>query len=127
MIGDFEVTTQKLPTLRGSSLRFKVNRLFSKEKGTVGDLTAEVLTAMLAQLEDNEVQTLILESLVCTSIITNDDRGQKIKYDLTKLSTIDQVFDGDVDLMWETVMFAWEVNFSRPTKGAAVVLPDPAP
>ncbi|MBA3841176.1 MAG: hypothetical protein H0X39_00895 [Actinobacteria bacterium] len=126
VVGDLEVTTQKLPTLRGSKLRFKVNRLILRDGVPTGELDAEKFTALLAQLPEADADALILESLVCTSIVSTNAQGTKVKYELTTLGVIDQAFDGDDMAMWECVMFSWEVNLSRPTKGVAVQS-DPAP
>lgn len=127
-IGELEVTTTKLPTLRGSRLRMKVNRLLlgSSAKVAQGELTAEVFTSLLAHLTDADADALVQESLVSTTVIGLDAQGAKIKHDLSSLKAIDTAFDGDDLAMWETVMFAWEVNLASPTRGAEVQ-PDPAP
>jgi len=127
-IGDLEVTTTKLPTLRGSRLRMKVNRLLmgNGQKIEGGELTAELFTGFLAHLPDAEADTLILESLVSTVVVRDDAQGSKVKFDLSNLSQIDLAFDGDDLAMWQSVLFSWEVNLANPTKGVAVK-PDPAP
>ena len=127
-IGDLEVTTTKLPTLRGSRLRMKVNRLLmgNGQKIEGGELTAELFTGFLADLPDADADTLILESLVSTVVVRDDAQGSKIKFDLSNLSQIDLAFDGDDLAMWQSVLFSWEVNLANPTKGVAVK-PDPAP
>ena len=127
-IGDVEISTTKLPTLRGSRLRMKVNRLLmgtgTKIEG--GELTAELFTSFLAHLPDADADALILESLASTVAVRDDAQGSKIKFDLSNLSQIDLAFDGDDLAMWQAVLFSWEVNLSNPTKGV-VVQPDPAP
>lgn len=124
-IGELEVTTTKLPTLRGSRLRMKVQRLMSGQKAD-GELTPQILFSLLALLKDEEADALILESLVSTSVVRADAQGTKIKFDLSGLSQIDLAFDGDDMAMWQTVLFSWEVNLSNPTKGVVVPV-DPAP
>ena len=127
-IGDVEISTTKLPTLRGSRLRMKVNRLLmgtgTKIEG--GELTAELFTSFLAHLPDADADALILESLASTVAVRDDAQGSKIKFDLSNLSQIDLAFDGDDLAMWQAVLFSWEVNLSNPTKGV-VVQPDPTP
>lgn len=123
MIGSFDVTTTKLPTLRGSALRFKIQRLFTADK--TGSLSPERIGMALALLPDADVNQLLLETFVCTTLVADGPNG-KLNYGLAKLTDIDFAFDGDIDAMWEAVSYVWEVNFSRPTKGV-VVQADPAP
>jgi hypothetical protein len=123
-IGALKVTTIQLPATRGSRLRFKLVKLLAPALGAIGgkavnfnDLKsmnvvelAPALVALVSQLDDAAHDALLLEMLVCTSVVRDDAGGRPIKFDLTSKAFIDQAFDGDADALWTTWMFALEVN-----------------
>ena len=146
-IGEFEVTTQKLPATRGSRLRFKLVRLLGPAASSLAPLVgkdgkleellgldiaavAPAIVALASQIDDEKHDALMLEILICTSVVADGPKG-KIKFDLTSKALLDQAFDGDVDALWKTVMFALEVNLSGFFSGRGSPAPDasvtPAP
>jgi hypothetical protein len=131
-IAGFEVTTQKLPSMAGSRLRFKLGRLLAPAiaglRGKrldnlvaqdIADL-APAFAALVQQLEPRTHDELILEVFACTYVIGETSNGSKIKFDLTSTQIIDQAFDGDVDAMWLAAKFVLEVNL----RGLASLFPN---
>ena len=141
-IGGLKVTTIQLPATRGSRLRFKLIKLLAPAAGALrgkslkyDDLKATdvaelapALAAMVSQLDEAAHDALLLEMLVCTSVVRDDGNGRPVKFDLTSKAIVDQAFDGDVDALWGAWKFALEVNlggFFAASGGSAQ--PDPTP
>lgn len=139
-IGDYNVTTVQLPATRGSRLRVRVLKLIAPALGQlrgkkIDDLKAidiadfaPALQEIMGQLDDQTQDALMLEVLVCTSVIAQGPSGQ-IKYDLTSKPIIDQAFDGDVDALWGAMKFALEVNlrgFFNASVGKSQPIPTPS-
>lgn len=126
-INGLEVTTIKLPSMRGSQLRFRLIRLLAPAGPALGavftgkklsDLGAvdvisilPALPALFAQLDDATHDALLCQILVCTSVVADGPKG-KVKYDLTSKAFIEQAFSDDVDALWAAARFALEVNLS---------------
>jgi hypothetical protein len=127
-IAGLKVTTIQLPAMRGSRLRVKLAKLIVPVLGAfkgsklssvqdvmkmdIADL-APALVAVASQLDDTAHDTLMLELLICTSVVRDDGSGKALKFDLTTKQIIDQAFDGDVDALWKAVAFAIELNLGN--------------
>jgi len=121
-ISAFDVTTIQLPALKGSALRFKLGKVLAPALAalrgkSLGDVMksdlADLQPALMAifdRLDEKQAEALMLDALLCTSVVTTDNDGKLIKYDLTTAKWIDLAFGGDVDALWSTVKFALEVN-----------------
>lgn len=121
VINGLEVTTQQLPSMAGSRLRFKLGRLLAPSIGAlrgrrIEDLMsldiaelAPALVALVQQLDARTHDELLIEIFAGTYVVGKDDKG-KLRIELTSAQWIDQAFDGDVEAMWLAAKFALEVN-----------------
>jgi hypothetical protein len=131
-IGGLEVTTTKLPAMRGSALRFKLGKLIlpslrGKSLAEISSIDIADLAPVVGALDEKAQETLMLEILLCTKVQqTNDKTGEPYFVELTSQKFIDLVFDGDVDALWATCWFALEVNL-KGVFGASAGSAQPAP
>ena len=140
-INGFELTTVQLPSMRGSRLRFRLAKLLAPAAGAlrgksltdlqaldVADI-APAIMAIATQLDDAAHDALMLELLICTSVVVDGPSG-KVKYDLTKAAAIDQAFGSDVDALWAAAKTSLEVNlggfFGASAGSAAPQVPTPS-
>lgn len=135
-----EATSQKMPSMSGSRLRFKIGKLLvpalagfrGKALDDVMKLDlAElqpVLAPLLAQLDEKTHDALMLEILTHTYVVRTEDGKEPIRFDLGNAKAIDLAFDGDVDALWATAWFALGVNLKGVfAAGAGNAQPSPTP
>lgn len=134
-VGAFELTTYQLPSTRGSRLRVRLlkllapagERLAAVLKGKSFDdiqaldvaVIAPAIMAVAMQLDDTVHDSLMLQLLVCSSVVAEGANG-KVKIDLTSLQAIDQAFGGDVDSLWAAMRASLEVNLGGFFAGRSV-------
>lgn len=94
------------------------------------DLMPAIKT-LFDQLTPELAETVMLESLSCTSVVRVDDAGKKFNTDLTSVKAINKAFAGNLKAMLLTIKFALEVNFGDFFAGSGVgesaEIPTPSP
>lgn len=145
-IGGFELTTIQLPSVRGSRLRVRLLKLLAPAGSALAGVLkgkspedlktldvgviAPALMAIATQLDDGIHDSLMLQLLVCSSVVVDGPAG-KIKVDLTSMQAIDQAFGGDVEALWAAARVSLEVNLGGFFDGATGTgpgeLPAPTP
>lgn len=134
-IDGLDVTSQQLPATRSYRLLPKVLKLIvpvlgaTRGKKGIDDVDVAALAPVLEQLDDATMDALLLETLVCTSVVTTNDKGAQVKYDLTSKQWIDAAFGGNVVALVKTMAFALQLNFAgvfHESAGAAQQTPTPS-
>lgn len=113
-IDGMDVSVTQLPARKGLKLAGKLGRIIAPVLSHINgvsldsDLTAlaPALTALFSNLEDRDYDTLLLEILCMTAVVTQGHR-----HELTSLEKIDFVFGGDMPKLVKVCAYALEVNF----------------
>lgn len=117
-IEGYKVTTQQLPPRRAFKLAAKLVKYLAPAFKYAGNVKLEddveallpAVTAMLMDLDENDLDTVLREGFATTYVVVPDEPGGRM-VSLETGDKIDAAFEGQLYVMVRALVFALGVNF----------------
>lgn len=117
-IDGYKVTTQQLPPRRAFKLAAKLVKYLAPAFKYAGNVKLEddveallpALTAMLMDLDENDLDVVLRESFANTTVVVPDESGGRMM-SLETGEKIDAAFEGQLYTMVRALVFSLGVNF----------------
>ncbi len=117
-VGGLKITTMKLPPRRAFKLGSKLLKYALPVLGGMDPEaklgTAEmsqILTLIVRDMDEDQLDELLCQSLVATTVIRSEGKGKPEKFELHDPDAIDAAFAGKLGAMLETFQWVLKFNF----------------
>lgn len=122
-IGDVEYQTTQFPAMKALEVMVLLQRLSAPTQGIAPSTQLSAAApALFANLNPGQLRELVIEMFQCTTALVRTPQGSKLVA-LTDQKSIDLVFSGKLQDLFEVFGHAVEVNFGNFSEGSA----NPAP